>query len=66
MNSNNHKNTNGLLWAILGGIFSYVSFTLITEFTYMENTEEAIFAGTVILAIIICFCTGKLIDAINK
>lgn len=66
MNNKYHKDTTGLLWAILGGIISFWLFMFILEFIGGRNTEGAILAGTVTLSTIICFCTGKLLYMINK
>jgi mannitol-specific phosphotransferase system IIBC component len=66
MNNKYHKGTNGLFLALLGGMISYLLFTFISEFIGGRNTEGAILASTVTLCIIICFCTGELLDKMNK
>jgi mannitol-specific phosphotransferase system IIBC component len=66
MNNKYHKDTNGLFYALVGGIISYLLFMFIFEFLGGRNVEGAILAGTVTLSIVICFCTGKLLDRLNR
>ena len=66
MNNKYHNNTNVLLWSIFGTISSFFIFMFIFNFIGDKNIEGAILAGTVTICVTICYCTGKLLDSINK
>jgi hypothetical protein len=66
MNNKYHKDTNGLFYAPLGGIISYLLYMFLFEIIGGRDIEGAVMTGTVTLSIVICFCTGKLLDKLNR
>ena len=54
-----------LFWTILGVLSSYFIFTFIFYFLSRRNVEGAILAGTVTLSVIICYCTGRLLEGLK-
>jgi Na+/melibiose symporter-like transporter len=66
MDKKYHKNTNGMFYALNGGIISFILYMFILEFLGGRNVEGAILAATITLTVVICFCTGQLLDKLNR
>lgn len=51
-----------LLYGIIGGLFSFITFMILQNIFKATDAQGHIFIGTIILSIIICACTGILVD----
>ncbi len=60
-----HKNTNGMFYALIGGIIAFFLYMFIFEFLGGRNIDGAILAATITLTVVICFCTGQLLDKLD-
>lgn len=65
MDQNFNKNYTVLYWTIIGMIASCFIFAIIYNFVSKRDTAGAILAGTVTISVIICYCTGRLIESMN-
>lgn len=52
----------GLIYGIIGGIFSFVAFIILQDLFRATDAQGFIFIGTIILSVIICCCTGILVE----
>ncbi|MDP4094201.1 MAG: hypothetical protein Q8920_12650 [Bacillota bacterium] len=55
---------NGLAYAILGGVLSALIFYILI-IIFGSNEQGFIFAGVITLSMIICGCTGIIVDVIK-
>lgn len=65
MDQNSDKNYTVLYWTIIGLIASCFIFAIVYNFISKRDIAGAIFAGTVTISVIICYCTGRLIESMN-
>jgi hypothetical protein len=54
-----------MLYALIGGIIAFFLYMSIFEFLAGRNIEGATLAATVTLTVVICFCTGLLLDKLD-
>jgi Na+/melibiose symporter-like transporter len=52
----------GILCGIAGGFISFFAFVILQNLSRATDAQGFILIGTVILCVIICFCTGLLIE----
>jgi hypothetical protein len=53
----------GLIYGIIGGFFSMSAFIILQNLLHATDVQGFILIGIIILSIIICCCTGVLVEA---
>jgi uncharacterized membrane protein len=56
----------GLLYGIIGGIYSLFAFMILQNLLRATDTQGIIAVGTIILSTVICCCTGILVESFKS
>lgn len=54
-----------LLYGVCGGLFSFIMILLLQNLLKGTDVQSFIFFGTITLSIIICACTGILVETLK-
>lgn len=55
----------GVYYGIFGGVLSFVIFIILQNLFKATDVQGFILVGTIILSLVICCCTGMLIETIK-
>ncbi len=55
-----------LLYGVIGGVLSVIILMILGIIFRAEDSVGAILSGTVLISVVICSCTGIIVDKLNK